>query len=163
MNTIEILKQYADDIEETADMIHAGNVKFSSDAPDKQRETNLIQTYRWWSGCMRQAAWLLEHHLAEHAKRYMGIGIENWTGLKDIDGDKLNFEDVVMQPSLDDTPLYYIIKFIQDHGYSKIAKISGNNHTDIGHETAAKLKRIGPGRDHPELLKSIIGESDENR
>lgn len=163
MNTMEILRQYADDIETTADMIHEDNIEFS-DGPDKSRKTNLIQTYRWWSGSLRQAAWLLENVLSENAKRFMGFGIENWTGLKDIDGDKLYFEDIVELPApgegSKDLKLCYQIKFIQNNYYSKIVKVSGSHHTDIGHETAAKLKRIGPGKDHPMILKSITTEKE---
>lgn len=155
MQAIEIIRVYRDELR-----ILLTDMKKSEQYLDG--DTNalmMVHTWKRWIGGLNLTAVMLEEELSQNSEQYMGIGIENWTGLTDRDGDRINFEDIVEFPAPDeDIHLYFQIKFIQNEHYSKIAKVSGGHQTDMGTEVASKLKRIGPGKDHPEILKQIHGD-----
>lgn len=158
MNAVEIMRRYARDVDGLAQRIRSGEIGSVEETEVQLRiAQDYALTYEHWASCLQMAAHLLEMEVDTKSERYMGIGIDNWTGLKDKDGDNFNFGDIALL-EVGGGKVYYHIEWLQDEFFSKIVKVSGNSKTDLGVVGAAKLKRIGPGKNHPELMEQIRGE-----
>lgn len=75
--------------------------------------------------------------------------VGEYTGLKDKNGKEIYEGDILHSEYLD-----YEVRFIQNEYYSKIAKFSGENNSDLGFENAGKLEIIGNIWENPDLIEN---------
>ncbi len=157
MQVIEVMRQFADHLRKLSKGLESGKIVFDDKSKSHQAPYYAVM-YNRWADVLGFVGVLMEEEVDANPGDYIGIGPENWSGLKDKDGDNLNCGDVAFLPMKDDDPLYYVIEFIQNEWVSSICKVSGDTRSDLGTDAASRLKRVGPGSEHPELMKIIRGE-----